>query len=412
LTAKKEIYRVKVLQLISSGGYYGAESMLLNLIDSDALAVSQNLLAVFHNRHCPNTELYDRAVERGVHAELVLCRGRLDRQGIQNVRRMIRANAIDLVHTHGYKADLYGYSAARLEGKPVVATCHNWLSGGAMLAVYNQLDRLVLKRFDAVSAVSQTVAEMLRSFGVRHERITVIPNGIDLQDFDRGALATSRSTPSGRERVIGIVGRLDMQKGFAYLIRALQTLHPSFPELRLLVVGEGPDRAKIEKLVAEQGLSSVVTIAGQQVDMPAVYAGMDIFVLPSLNEGLPMTLLEAMAASKPVIATRVGAVPTVIADGETGVLIEPADSAALTRAIIELLNNPERCRLLAQNARAQVERNYTAAAMTERYRELYRTVLARRGELEVQPVSTLAPGGRTSSAESGTTESAEPGSVH
>jgi glycosyltransferase involved in cell wall biosynthesis len=159
--------------------------------------------------------------------------------------------------------------------------------------------------------------------------------------------------------------------------------------LRLLIVGEGPDRHKIEALVRQLGLSSVVTLAGQQEDMPSVYRTIDIFALPSLNEGLPMTLLEAMAASRPIIATRVGAVPKVIADGITGLLVDPADESSLANAMSQLLSDPDLCRRLGQRAREHVERHYTAATMVERYRELYTGAMIRRGD-KTQPSSTAA----------------------
>jgi glycosyltransferase involved in cell wall biosynthesis len=370
---------VRVLQLISSSGYYGAENMLLNLIGNDEATPSQNFLAVFYNRPRPNTELYDRAKRTGVRAELIHCQGRIDWRAVRDIRRLVRENNIDVIHTHGYKADLYGYTAARREGKPVVATCHNWLAGGAMLATYNFLDRIALRRFDAVGAVSQTIAEKLLSLGLRRERITVIPNGIDVHAFD---VARSPGTPAAearKEQVIGVIARLDLQKGFVYLLNAVATLRNSFPALRLLIVGEGPDRARIEQLVSGQNLGALVTFAGQQSDMPGVYASIDIFVLPSLNEGLPMTLLEAMAASKPIIATRVGAVATVITHGETGLLVEPADEAGLTNALSQLLADPELRRRLAEKARAHVEQHYTAAAMIQEYLAMYRTVLTGRG---------------------------------
>jgi glycosyltransferase involved in cell wall biosynthesis len=389
----EEIRGVKVLQLISSGGYYGAENMLLNLVGGDESTISQNVLAVFHNRHRPNIDLYERAMQRGVRAELVGCRGRFDWEGVRSVRRLVRSNGIDVIHTHGYKADLYGHAAARLEGKPVVATCHNWLAGGPVLGAYNFLDRIALRHFDAVSAVSQSVADKLVSFGVRRERISVIPNGVDLRGFDAGLRAAERPPQPRKEQVIGIVARLDLQKGFEYLLGALRRLRDTFPGLRLLAVGEGPDRAAIEALVTEHGLNDVVTLAGQQSDMPAMYASMDLFVLPSLNEGLPMTLLEAMAASRPVIATRVGAVPTVIRNGETGLLIEPADEAELMGAIGALLRDPELCQRLAQGARAHVAQNYTAAAMIQKYRELYQVVVKRRAGRAVKRISALAVAG-------------------
>jgi glycosyltransferase involved in cell wall biosynthesis len=399
--------RLRVLQLISSGGYYGAENMLLNLIGNDESTGSQNLLAVIYNHHHPNTELYDRAIERGIKAQLVRYQGRIDRQGFREIRRLVREH--DIIHTHGYKADLYGYGAARLEGKPIVATCHNWLAGGAMLAAYNFLDRIALKRFDAVSAVSQTIAERLVSLGVSRERLTVISNGIDVRAFEAASSASQPEAQARNEQVIGIVARLDLQKGFECLLNALAMLRDSFPEVRLVIAGEGPDRAKIEQMVSRRKLGGVVTIAGQQTDMPAVYAAIDIFVLPSLNEGLPMTLLEAMAASKPIVATRVGAVPSVITDGETGLLVEPADEPGLTKALAQLLANPELRRRLAEKARAHVEQHYTAAAMSRKYLAMYREVLARRGSSEASQIHALAAADapnqqRAGAAGSGTSE--------
>jgi len=369
---------MRVLQLISSGGYYGAENMLLNLVSHDARAIADNVLAVFDNRHQQNLDLYHRALKKGVNAELISCQGRADRRAVREIRRLVRARGIDVMHTHGYKADIYGFVAARSEGTPLVATCHNWLAGGAALATYNFLDRMALKQFDTVCAVSPPIAEKLLSLGLRRERVTVIPNGIDVHAFDPGSRAGGEAAQADAKQVLGIVARLDLQKGFDYLLRAVASLRGVFPALRLLIVGEGPDRTAIEEMVRRYDLGEVVTLAGQQTDMPAVYAGIDIFVLPSLNEGLPMTLLEAMAAGKPVVASRVGAISTVIKDQETGLLIAAADEAALTQALRRLLADPELRLRLGRNARAHVEQNFTTAAMVQKYRTVYEEVLRRR----------------------------------
>jgi len=379
---------MRVLQLISSGGYYGAENMLLNLVSHDAQTIADNLLVTFHNRHQPNTDLYRRALEKGVNAELVSCEGRADWRAAREIRRLLRMRGIDVIHTHGYKADLYGYLAARGEGTPVVATCHNWLTGGAALAVYNFLDRVALRRFDAVCAVSPVIAEKLLALGLRRQRITIIPNGIDVRTFDAVPNAGRNEPQADATQIVGIVARLDMQKGFSYLLRAVAALRGSFPRLRLLIVGEGPDRAALEEMIRGYSLTDVVTLAGQQTGMSVVYASMDIFVLPSLNEGLPMTLLEAMAARKAVIATQVGAIPTVVIDQETGLLIPPADEAALTQALRQLLTDTDLRLRLGRNGRAQVERNFTAAAMVQKYRAVYEEVLTQRGAKEELAISS------------------------
>jgi glycosyltransferase involved in cell wall biosynthesis len=380
------VKQVKVLQLISSGGYYGAENMLLNLCASQEKAGCQNSLLLFYNVHTPNVEFYERARRHGISVRMVHCKGRADWRAVRQIEEYIREDAVDVVHTHGYKADLYGFLAAWRSNKPVVATCHNWVGGTTALGIYNHLDRMALKRFDALAAVSDEVAQRLLDSGVPTGKIKTIANGIDVQSFEHGRPLPALSATGGK--VVGLVARLDLQKGFEYLLRAVRELCNIFYGLKVVIVGEGPDRKAIESMVLEYGLQGNVILAGQQSDMPGVYAAMDIFVLPSLNEGLPMTILEAMAASKPVIATRVGAIPKVIDDGENGLLVDPRDVDGLRNAIANLLSDPERCRRMGEKAHDWVRRNYTSEAMALKYRQLYDEVLGRT-ELAIVPPQNL-----------------------
>jgi glycosyltransferase involved in cell wall biosynthesis len=378
LNEKLRDTRMRVLQLLSSAGFYGAENMLLNLCVSQKSAGVDTTLLVFYNAHQPNLELYEEAKRRGLNPSMVRCEGRIDWKALREIRSQIRERAIDVVHAHGYKADLYAYIAARRERKPVVATCHNWREVGSALRVYNRLDRMALKRFDAIAAVSDAVAGKLRLAGVPAGRIRTVPNGIDARAFEEAAAGGPAAGSSLNSPVIGVVGRLDLQKGFEHLFEAVRGLRESHRGLKVVIVGEGPDRAEIEAMVRKLGLEDQVTLVGQRSDMPAVYAGMDIFVLPSLNEGLPMTVLEAMAASRPVVATRVGAIPKVVEDGQTGLLVEPGDVFGLRGAIYRLLSNPDLRRRLGQQARARVLQHYTSDIMALRYAELYQQVLAQR----------------------------------
>jgi glycosyltransferase involved in cell wall biosynthesis len=365
--------RVKVLQLISSGGYYGAENMLLNLCASQQMAGCENSLLLFYNVHAPNVEFYERARRRGISVRMVHCQGRADWHAIQQIEQYILEDGIDLLHTHGYKADLYGYVAARRSHKPIVATCHNWVGGTAVLGIYNYLDRLALKRFNAVAAVSDAVARRLLGAGVSARKIETIANGIDGEPFE-----CAQPLPAlafGGHKVVGMVARLDIQKGFEYLLRAVRELRVAFRDLKVVIVGEGPDRKAIEDMIQEYGLQSNVVLAGQQSNMPGVYSALDVLVLPSLNEGLPMTILEAMAASKPVIATRVGAIPSVIQHGETGLLVDPGDAEGLRDALARLLSQPNLCRRIGGAAHDWVSRNYTSEIMVLKYRHMYEEVL-------------------------------------
>jgi len=367
------VNRVKVLQLISSGGYYGAENMLLNLCASQHKSGCENSLMLFYNVHAPNVEFYERARRRGLTVRMVHCQGRADWRAVRQIEECIQEDGIQLLHTHGYKADLYGYVAARRSGKPIVATCHNWVGGTAALGIYNRLDRMALKRFQGLAAVSDSVAQRLLDSGVAAKKIRTIANGIDVGPFER-----ARPLPVFEfdgNKVVGMVARLDLQKGFEYLLRATRELCAAFPALKVVIVGEGPDRQAIESMVQRFGLQSNVILAGQHSHMPEIYAAMDIFVLPSLNEGLPMTILEAMAASRPVVATRVGAIPKVIKDGETGLLVSPGDADGLQNALERLLTDSDLGRRLGSAGHDWVSRNYTSEAMALKYRQMYDEVL-------------------------------------
>ena len=186
---------VKVLQLISSGGYYGAENMLLNLCASQEKAGCQNHLLLFYNVHVPNVEFYERARRQGLSVRMVHCKGRADWRAVKQIEEYLQEDEIDIVHTHGYKADLYGFLAAWRVGKPVVATCHNWVGGTAALGVYNQLDRMALKRFSALAAVSDAVAQRLLESGVSAEKIKIIANGIDVQAFANARPLPAQADP-------------------------------------------------------------------------------------------------------------------------------------------------------------------------------------------------------------------------
>jgi len=365
--------RVKVLQLISSGGYYGAENMLLNLCASQEKAGCQSSLVLFYNVHAPNVEFYERARRRGLSVRMVHCQGRADLGAVRQIEEYIEEDGIDLLHTHGYKADLYGYIAARRSHKPIVATCHNWVGGTTALGIYNHLDRMALKRFHAVAAVSDSVVQRLLDSGVPAKKIRTIPNGIDVHAFERAQPLPALDFDG--DKVVGMVARLDLQKGFEYLLRAARDLCVAFPSLKVVIVGDGPDRGAIEGMIQRFGLLSNVILAGPHSDMPGIYASIDIFVLPSLNEGLPMTILEAMAASRPVIATRVGAVPSLIRDGETGLLVNPGDTHGLRSAIARLLSQPDVCRRMGAAGHNWVSRNYTAEAMALKYSQMYDQVL-------------------------------------
>ncbi len=361
---------MKILHLISSEGYYGGENMLVTLAQALRARGLNCVVGVFHNRHQPHLEIVGPARESGLEVEIIPCRGRADWEAIHAIRRCMDRRRIELLHTHGYKADLYGFLAAH--GRwPVVATCHNWTGQGPALKMYGVLDRLVLRFFDRVAAVSNPVAQRLRTAGVSAGRIRRIPNGIETLRFHNARPTLAEEIGKRGRLLVGMVARVVKEKGPELLLRAAQSLTGRFPEALFALVGDGPAREEMEALARELGIGQRVIFTGARRDMPGVYASLDLCVLPSWNEGLPLSVLEAMAAGVPVVTTRVGSLPEVVQPESTGLLIEPGDTTGLSGALARLLGDAELRNRLAQNGRRLVEERFSATRMAEEYIQVY-----------------------------------------
>jgi glycosyltransferase involved in cell wall biosynthesis len=363
---------MRVLHLISSGGMYGAENVVAALANESSRLGVPACVAIFENAHVPLNQVPDLMERAGVRVMRVPCRGRFDPQVTDKLSEIIKAEGVQVLHTHGYKADLFGYFAAKRMNVPIMATCHLWTRQTLTIRMYEMLDRLILRRFDRVAAVSQRIADEAIRSGISSVKVEVVDNGIDLEPF-----LTARPTLAGdlnaqNDLLIGTVGRLVGQKGIRYFLAAAKLALENNSKLKFAVVGEGPDRKALEQLALDLGISRFVEFTGARTDMPGVYASFDIFVLASLDEGLPMALLEAMAAGRPCIATRVGAVPSVIRNNESGLLVEPADEQGLCQALTRLVRDADLRTTIGQKARSQVCEEFSSAAMAHRYLSIYR----------------------------------------
>lgn len=369
---------MRVLHLISSQGPYGAENVLLNLAAASQLAGCHAVVGVLRDARNPHTEVADQARARGLEVEIFPCAGRLDPGAVAAIRRRLRALAVDVVHSHGYKANFYGYLATRRPRVPILSTCHTGTEAPERtlaLRLYERLDRLVLSRLDCVVAVSSTIAAWLEASGIPARRIETIPSGIDVAAFSTAPPALTGLPPGAT--AIGMAARLVREKGPYLLLEAAREIAARFPQTVFVFVGDGPERAGLEKCAAELGLAQRTFFTGQRSDMPGVYASLGVFVLPSFSEGLPVSVLEAMGAGLPVVAARVGAIPELIEPGRTGILVEPGSAAALSNAIMRLLEDPPLARRLGEAARRRAAEEHSAAAMARRYLSLYQRI--RRG---------------------------------
>jgi glycosyltransferase involved in cell wall biosynthesis len=365
---------VNVLQLISSGGYYGAENVVVALSESLEGKNCRSLIGAFEHRPHQIEELTRQAQRRGLTVLPLLCRGRWDRQTMRAIREILISQKIDVLHTHGYKPDIYGYLASRGFGIPRVATCHLWTDDTSSVRAYEFLDSLILRRFNSVVAVSDAVAERLLGSGIQSSRIRVIENGIDPRYFCQTRDTVTDASGQARTLVVGTVGRLVPQKGLEYFLRAAKEVIAEVPEVTFVLVGEGPDREKLEHMTRALGIRRNVLFTGFCTDMPRAYAEMDLYVQASVDEGMPMAVLEALASKKAVIATSVGAVPQLVIPERTGILVPPKDVHCLKSAILRLLRDPGLRSRLAESGTALVHRNHSHDAMAEKYLAVYEQV--------------------------------------
>lgn len=319
-------------------------------------------------------------------SELDIPTHRLSSVGIADPRAAIRLLGLirrlrpHVVHTHLAKSDLVGQPVAALARVPLrITSTHNtdpWRRKSALA----RINRLAASRCRRVIAVSQEVHDYLvstRSYPA--EKIVTIEYGIDLERFD-----PQRQRPMDRlarwgigpeHPTIGIVGRLEPQKAHEILLDAMARVTSEMPEVRLLVIGEGPLRPALEARRIRLGLDGRVIFAGLVRDIPAALAALDFVTFSSLWEGLPVALLEAMAMEKPVVATAVGGVPGVIHDGVSGVLVPSGDPDALARGLLRVLRNPTLARSMGKQARDIVRRDHSAERMHQRILALYRELL-------------------------------------
>ena len=365
---------MKVLHLISSSGMYGAEAVILNLSHTLNAGSHQSSLGVFQNSPDAAPELHEAARQQGLGSHLIACRGQIDTRVPARIRELADRTGAQLVHAHGYKADVYGWLALRKSGLPLVSTCHTWYDNNLALSVYGAFDRRVLRHFDGVVAVSEEVRKRLLDSGVAERKIRIIQNGIDLRAFDAAQPSLPCSEVPGT-LTVGLVGRLSSEKGIDLFLEAAAQAHRSFPAAQFFVVGDGPDRAQLQALIDRAGLDPYVSLLGRRDDMPGVYASLDVLVSSSRQEGLPIALLEGMASRLPVVATAVGAVPTVIRDGLTGVLVQPGDAPVLAAAIADMLADASKRERLGSAARQLIADEFSADRMAEDYLRLYSDVL-------------------------------------
>lgn len=293
-----------------------------------------------------------------------------------------RLNA-DLLCCSGYKPDLVGWRAARRVGIPVVSISHGWTSATWKVRCYEKLDKIAMRWMDAAVCVSRAQAEKVRRARVPEAKIAVIQNAVGDEAFALPAPENRKTMLKWFDQpprwLVGAAGRLSPEKGFAVFVEAAALVAQERPEAGFVLFGEGPLRRDLEQRISACGLGAKFVLTGFCNELSKFLPNIDVNVISSYTEGLPVILLEAGAAGVPTVATAVGGVPEVIDDGNSGLLIAAGDASALAQHIVELLDNSPRRQAIGQAARERVRRDFAFASMSRRYQELFRKLVEANG---------------------------------
>lgn len=375
MSAKKHIVHIR-----DSSDIYGGERVILTLGKFIAFSESFDMSLVCMRRGDGRSEaLITAAGKVGINVKPVDVKGRLDFKAISRIREYIQLQDVSLIHTHDFKSDLYGFWATRELGVRRVATAHGSTRDSLTKKAYLFLDeRVVYRGFDTIIAVSQQLENDLQKKHVPTEKIRVIQNGLDIELLDLQAGASEPSLPLEKRigaRVFGVIGRLFPDKGQNQFLEAFAAIADRHPDSYGLIVGDGPDRARLSQRIDALGLQGRVYLCGARKNIKSVYELIDFLVIPSLTEGLPYVLLEAMATGIPVVATAVGDIPLLIEDEVRGYLISPGDVAALTKRMTDLLTKSDLASAMAQQGKALIAARYSAQRMVDETERVYSELL-------------------------------------
>jgi glycosyltransferase involved in cell wall biosynthesis len=357
-----------ILYLSTSSGPGGAERVISNLACSLDRDRYRPILCLFRTGW-----IQERSESRGVPTYIIPTQGMADWRWVRQVGQLLRDEGVDLIHAHEFDANVQGTFAAGLAGIPLVATIHGknyfWEKYRRRLAY-----RWVSRRATMV-AVSQNLKDfVVEKVGIGRDRLRVVYNGVDVLPscgYDEVRNCRKELNLPESDQVVGVIGNLYPVKGHQYLIEGIPSILSKCPNTSFLFAGRGQLETELKAEVKRLGLDGRVHFLGLRQDVARILALLDVFVLPSLSEGLSMAILEAMMAGKPVVATAVGGNPELVLDGKSGFLVPPRDSQALARSVTALLMNRQQAAQFAEEGKRRAEGQFSLRTMVNAYQTLY-----------------------------------------
>lgn len=346
-----------VVHLIASNFFGGPEKQILMHATRACARGAQVGVAVFEGPGM-STELAEQCVRRNVPAYCIQSGNKIDVPSLHQLKRLIEEQQVDIVCSHGFKADVYNWVVSQIRQYRTVSCVRGDTAENFKVAVYTRISRLAVRTFDRIIAVSDSQRTKAIGFGVKPDRIDVVRNAIDIEEV-RAAATKEEGDLDGiadlvrTGRYMVAIGRLSPEKGHRVLVEAMPLVLEQCPDAKLVIIGEGQERESLATRIRTLGLERHVRLAGF-TRHPAYYIRhASLLVNPSFSEGLPNVVLEARALETPIVATRVGGVLEIMADGCGGWLVPAGDPEAMAQAIIRLWDAG------AQVRRRLVEEGYT-----------------------------------------------------
>lgn len=351
--------------------------MLLNLAYEHTQLGLEPVIASIRNFIEEDLTLEEEATNRSLKAFTIRMHDGPNMLGAWKLLRIAKKRGFDILHSHGYKGNiLLGFIPRTIRTIPLVSTLHGWTSTSRLskMFLYEFLDSLSMKNIDAVCTVN---SYMLSHRRLRHmkERLYVVPNGIPslIESKDKPEEEIVEFCKQGF--TIATIGRLSKEKGHELLIKAFSDFQNVFADARLLILGEGPERGKLEGLVNSKNLYGKVMLPGYKEQAWKYLKNCKIFVLSSVTEGMPITLLEAMQTGIPVIATAVGGIPEIITNEDLGYLAQPGSPENLCERMIEVRNDMTGAEIKSKKAKEITHTRFSVKAMAENYLNIYNKLL-------------------------------------
>jgi glycosyltransferase involved in cell wall biosynthesis len=375
-TDREGLMKPKILITIDTYAIGGPGKVILQFLRYGGLEQCDAHVAGFWRGADRPWQFRDAAISLGVPFHTLVQRFTFDPLVIKAALKLVRDGNINILVSHGYKAHVVCFALRQLTGIPWVAYSHGWTSENLKVEAYNLIDKGMVRLADRIIPVSESLANRLHLSPKLRERTHVIANAADIID-------TKREFPNLRlqygvrddEILLGVVGRLSPEKGHSFFIEAFNTIAPLALNVKALLVGEGQERDAITRSIRQYGLEERIMLTGYQKDVSPFHNAFDMLVLPSLSEGMPNAALEAMMFAKPVIASRVGGIPEVVLDGETGMLVPAKNPSALADALLELIRDQQKRTMMGRAGEIRVHAEFDPRERVTKVIQLYKTLL-------------------------------------